>query len=474
MKYVAIGLIILVNSNKLNHKLLTMKNILILVLLLSLSKSINSQNRTQDSLYYLRINEVIKKNIKEGKFYENIQIFKKELGDTKYSFIFKSKIYNDIASNFGMAGQIDSAMFYTNLALAISEKMRAKNPDYYNSLINKGNILYSKGNLAEALTVNLTIADYFKKNNPERYTNVLITIGDILIKIRSFEDALDYLNKAQIEAQKLQNYDALYRINHNKAQLQYYKKRRQVDDLCIEHASNALLMAEKTSKANLIADAKSNLGTYLWKTGKLQDAIALLRSSDSFYTSRNISKLTLNLSLAKAFYSIGNYDISKQYFEKVNSASLPKLDKIENDFFYDALKNRSNYYNLFIQYKSAIDSINVDEVEKELVALDKKFKLLEKDNEISRLNEHLLINQLKAQRLEVDNLKHSAENEKILATKLKMDLELKENQIKQFESEQKILNLEAVQSIKQRTIKAQRNYLLGGGIGLIRDRKSVV
>ena len=136
-----------------------MKNILILVLLLSLSKSINSQNRTQDSLYYLRINEVIKKNIKEGKFYENIQIFKKELGDTKYSFIFKSKIYNDIASNFGMAGQIDSAMFYTNLALAISEKMRAKNPDYYNSLINKGNILYSKGNLAEALTVNLTIAD---------------------------------------------------------------------------------------------------------------------------------------------------------------------------------------------------------------------------------------------------------------------------------------------------------------------------
>lgn len=444
-----------------------MKNITFIFLFLCVCNIINSQNRAQDSIFYFRINETTKKNIKEGKFYDNINLFKVELGSAQYSKIFKSKIYNDIAANFGMAGKIDSALLYTNKALAIFDKIKTRNIDYYNSLVNKGNILYTKGYLAEALTINHTIADYFKKFNPERYTHILINIGDILIKIKSFEDALDYLNKAQIEAKKLNNYDALYRVSHNKAQLEYYKNRRQIVDLCIEHASKALLMAQKTSKANLIADAKSNLGTYLWKTGKINEGIALLSSADSFYTARNISKLTLNLSLAKAYYSIGNYDKSKQYYDKVNNATLPKLDKIENEFLFDAIKNKSNYFNLFNQYKSALDSINLDEVDKELIALDKKYRILEKDNQIRTLNENLLNNQLKAQKLEVDNLRQIAENEKIVAANMKYDLKLKENQIKQIESEQQISALENIQSTKQRTIITQRNYLIGGGIGLL-------
>jgi two-component sensor histidine kinase len=434
---------------------------------LSVGNLINAQKTNEDSLLYYKINEQTKKNIKEGKFYDNINLFKAELQNPQYSNIFKSKIYNDIAANYGMASQLDSALLYTDIAIQINEKLKIKNQDYYNSLTNKANIYYSKGNLVEALKLFQTTADFYKKSNYNKYIHVLITIGDICIKTRSFDDAMSYLNTAESHAMKHQNYELLYRTNHYKAQLQYYKKKRMVDNSCLDYASNALTWAKKTDKAFLVADAKSNLGTYLWKSSHFQEAIVLLTSADSFYTSRNISKQTLNLSLAKAYYSISNYELSKHYFEKINSKTLPELDKIENDFLQESLKNKSNYYNLFIKYKSALDSINIDEVDKELIALDKKYKLLEKDNQIRTLNENLLNNQVKAQNLEVENLRQIAENERIIASNIKIDLELKENQIKQFESEQKILNLEDIQTIKQRTIITQRNYLLGGGIGLL-------
>ncbi|MCB0659757.1 MAG: sensor histidine kinase, partial [Saprospiraceae bacterium] len=224
--------------------------------------------------------------------------------------------------------------------------------------------------------------------------------------------------------------------------------------------------AFKTNRQYIVIDAKSNLGTYYWKIGKFSKAIELLISADSFYTQKNINNISVLTSLSRAYFMAGEIEKSRLYFEKIKPDDN-LLNNIENKILGMSLENKSDTYRDFVLYKSLLDSNVIEETKLQVRALNKKFKLLEKENEIKRLNEINLLNKTKSQNLEVEFFKQSIENDKLSKEKMVVENELKDKAIIEISNKLEITTLNAVKKLSDLKLQEQKKVAFGSIFGFV-------
>ena len=103
---------------------------------------------------------------------------------------------NNMASNYQRARELDSALYYYNIAIQIDKNLNRER-DYANSMLNVSEIYFTKENYSKALeSVNIAIDIYKKYTIKSSLALSYSTISKIHAHLKDFDLALSYANQS--------------------------------------------------------------------------------------------------------------------------------------------------------------------------------------------------------------------------------------------------------------------------------------
>lgn len=289
--------------------------------------------------------------------------------------------------------------------------------DYSNSLITKGNILFSSHQYGESFKCYYDGKEFAMKYNDScSFAALSNGLGHVLFSQQKFEEAVKYFKSAYIESNycEISDFVKSFELKQgylNNAAVCY--ERLGLLDSAIHYYQQALIFVEDNEKKYIsqhrskqIARAviMGNLGGIYTKQGNYTEAESLLKKSISInnrkgYDIRDAQLTTIKL--ADLYLTQKKFDSANEYM----NIARKSIDSLNYDLaelrwrkfawkFYDATNNIEKayyYHQYYTDYKSKYDSIR-----KELGGVDfantflnlsqqYQIKILKKDNKLKSL-----------------------------------------------------------------------------------------
>lgn len=339
-----------------------------------------------------------------------INLFKTkiELGDTVYLSSVKNaqdKPTNELVRNLILYAQAVCLLDDNNLNHC-SDKLNEVLPYFVNSnspeiLVRiyqtKGELETNLGNYLKAQEYFLISLRYLDENN-ETIRGALIRnrLGLNYLNLKNYDLAKENFDNAINIAQKIQNKELQYRFKINLVSVNLFQK----NTPSAINILNGLLGSDYCSLKDS-ATFYFNLGTsYLIEKNypfakEYYDKCYALRTR--LRDHKGIARVHNNLS--KIYLSEGNYDLAYQHLnrcyrlaENINDAQLLYGSSYNLlDYFILTSKKDSakKYLKIYTNLRDSIKNINI---QTELVKLDRKYKTLEKDTQITQLQQEDALN----------------------------------------------------------------------------------
>lgn len=448
------------------HKISLILNLFSIFIFIIPHLNIDAQNFRSDSIHFSRLNDTIDVLMKRGDFLDNISMLKNELSNYSYSPSFRPKVYILISSNFGMARQIDSSLYYTELAINALNKLNTRNYDYYKALNNLRNITIYKGNRERALEISYELLDYFENVDISSYIDNKVTTAYLLINLRIFDDAYNHLKEAEAISYKHSKPNiSLWRIHEHLASLEYYKNFRIVNEKVLHHSKMSLDNILLAGREMDIANCKNNYGNYLLYAGKYKEGLNYLMEANEFFESKNIAQSSNYFSLAMAWHQSGDYQKTNEFLEKIDPARLNITSKLEYDILLESVKAEKPYHSYFRRYRTILDSINQREIEVQIQSWDKKYNNLQLKERLSKAKEDSLHQQLLVNELNIEKITQETALQNAVILNTKLDNELLIKSISEKEKQLEIETVEAELKITNQRITMQKRMIGGSLVG---------
>ncbi|MCK5776347.1 MAG: tetratricopeptide repeat protein, partial [Bacteroidales bacterium] len=291
-------------------------------------------------------------------FSKSLQIFKDKKLIEEYS-----EVYQNFALIYSRKGLLDSADIYNKLALhwALETQDTIKT---VSSLRAKGNILYKRGQVDDALKVYneaLDLASYHENSSREMsllYNN----LGVFYSERSNFEKSLMYYEKSLSINKRLKNVRDEARLYNNIGTIFWYQSKL---DSALLYFLKSLHLRDSLGDINGKAYTLNNLGMYYGSIENFPQSLKYFKESLKTYkhtvNRRGVSLALFNI--ASVYQIIGDIDLARKYFSECLHVSKSQGF---NDFVldsYEALKdvyvteeNWEKAYTFLGKYKHLKDS----------------------------------------------------------------------------------------------------------------------
>lgn len=313
----------------------------------------------------------------------------------------------NISVCYSSASKIDSAMTYINYAIEYSQKVGEPNRLAL-AYLNRADMHMQMQNLTQSLKDCDTSLIYAEKaNNDDRRARVLQTIGSVYYMQNSYQESINYYDKAYDLYQKLGNNQMSAIVLNNKGNS--FKHLSEYDQ-SITVFLKAIEIANALDDVNNLSMYHENLSdTYLENDQILQAKKHASLSMDYALKQEN------NQQLANAYECLGRIylkeknngqaiNLAEKAFEISKKENFTTIQLESSDLLSKAYTQAGNYGKAF-EYlkinKELNDSIIKYQFDNDIAAMQTRFKLDEKENEIKLLNKdkEIQLQKLDRQRL---------------------------------------------------------------------------
>ena len=390
----------------------------------------------------------------------------------------KIEIYNHTAFLYFSKDRFDSAIYYTRTGLSLCQKMNDKKKigDAYNNL---GTIYRMSGNNMLAMENLVKALDIFEKNNYSRQVaKTLGNISYIYTQQQKYNEAINTLLRAAKKSEAVKDTLTLIDICSTIAQNYQYLR-------SVKEARSFISKGEELVKGLLkrrfpepmdsikfiyaVSILNKTSANVYFEEGNFNEAIKILRNELEKSKTHNvagINKIELYTELGKNYFQTGKNDSALAFtnlaLEILKDDSIPQSYKdiynLRANIFYKT--NRfQEAYNAYFLYKNVSDSINSQQIAKNISEIETKYETEKKDQQILLLNKEKKIQRtvlilaigavLIALGLFAFALRSRKLQQKVFSQK--EELMAKEKEVEKKELEQKIAELE------QMALRAQMN-----------------
>lgn len=339
----------------------------------------------------------------------------------------KVKAYSDLCWYY-RAISMDSAFFYGNKALKLSQDTKNKNGiaqayndigilyytlaeyneamiNYRKSLVIRLNTkdtlgqasLYNKMGLCYQNTFKLDSAIYYntralqiyeQKNNQKHASALKGNIANIYRGLKQYDKALNMHLEIAETAKSIDDYPLLTRSYNNIANAYLHLQ----DTLnSVKYFKQGIEVAKSNSLDNELGALYNNYGSLLSSTGQMAEAIdntlKSLQIRKKISDNQGIASSSLNL--GDLYLKIGEYKIAKKYLDEglmlaeQNKANELRVNGYNNLSYYFAYTNNRDsvqYYQN--KYRQIEDSIFNNRITKEVAEVQEKYNANERENQI--------------------------------------------------------------------------------------------
>lgn len=307
--------------------------------------------------------------------------------------------YLNIAAANGFASRFDSALIYQDSALVYAYK-EGEPKRLALIYLNKADVYLQLRIFDKALQFCDSSGVYAEiANNDDRRARILQTIGSVYYFQAVYDKSAEYYNKALVLYNKINNLAMASIVINNLANV--YKHQKKYEE-ALESLNNAIKIGDSINDLNNMSMYYSNIGDVYTEMAKYPEAeryykIALKfaeEQSDSNDLARNYTQL------ADVNFSLNNTDIAIQYAGTgYNIANRNQYnDQIVNSTeilskAYYKIGDYQKAYHFFEINKSVNDTLNKKQFNADIIAMQTRFDVTQKEKTIQLLNENALIQQ---------------------------------------------------------------------------------
>lgn len=307
------------------------------------------RNADNDSMRIQALRNIVdfwKPNNSDSTIYYSKKLLQKTRENDDYKYAYKA--YYNIVNYYGAAGLYDSALHYSFDGLTYLEN-----------------------------------AD---NNFPT--TVMLILIGEQYRAMAQFENAMVYLNKAWLEAKKLDRYSLQSGIANRLAAVFHEMKQHEE---AILWADTSLLLAKQANNTNYIisnlnikAAISRDKGDYLEAINNFNEALETVKELDDEF---NIS--TIQNNIAATYFSLKDYTKAIQFAEESYANSTAKnlkaLTVVSSELLartYAEIGKYDKAYQYLRIYEGMRHELFYEERDKQIAELNTQYETKEKEQEI--------------------------------------------------------------------------------------------
>ncbi len=307
--------------------------------------------------------------------------------------------YLNISVAFTFSSKFDSALVYQDSALiyAYLEKEPKRLALIY---LNRGDI-YLQLNIFDKAVIYCDSSSRYAEiaKSEDRQARILQTIGSIYFKQEVLDKAIEYYDKSLVLYKKINNMAMASIVINNLANIY---KRQKLYDKAIENFNIAIQIGDSINDLNNMAMYYGNMGEVYFEMQNyfeseknynkaIQFALAQSDSSDISMTYTQLAELylTKNDAVASINMSLQAYDIAHRnnYIEhELNGSDI--LSKA-----YYQIGDYKNAYHFFAINKSLNDTLTRQKLRADIVSMQTRFDVTQKDKTIQLLNENAQIQQ---------------------------------------------------------------------------------
>lgn len=352
--------------------------------LLKISYSTQNSDLEYESLNYIAMAYVDLKEteVSNSYLFKALDLLKESEPDS-----IKSKLYNNIGSNYFFQDKFDSSAYYYEKALDINK--RINNISEISILINNLAHLYNKLEQYEkAFEHNFYLLDiYEKQEDAEKTTDILIRIANSYIEISRFDDAVIFAEKAVNLVRLSNDTKKLARVLTTLGNVYLEKKEFKT---AMTHYSEALSYVKdiKSSKGkavllNNIGLIQKQFGNYKEAFQKIEESIEIRKEigaeDDLFHPYTSLAELSMKQ---------GKFYDAIKFLHSAMAISVKNNERKEiNDTYYllyTSYKNLDKYDSALKYYESYTmlkDSLVDSELSSVVENLKIKYETEKKESE---------------------------------------------------------------------------------------------
>ena len=302
-------------------------------------------------------------------------------------------------------GNIDSALYYLDMALEIYEK-NADQMGVGHCYRIKTSSFLAKSDFPQALEFGLKSIKILKSSpDPFPYLQALQNTANVYQKLENFDDALTLYDSCYALASKIGRDDIATQALNNKAVVYYNTGRI---DQALQWFERSITFYEKAGNNKMLAVLYNNIAPIYYDSGEEEMAIEIGKKSlllaqelelsvDEVYALTNLAifhKRNGNYKQAENYY-LQAIDLAEAKGYQDNAKSLYKF----LSFLYAKTDDYEKAFKYYRKYEKIKSSILNDQTNKQIAELQTKFKTEEAQAQILAMKNDSQIKELDNQRL---------------------------------------------------------------------------
>lgn len=307
--------------------------------------------------------------------------------------------YLNIAAAYGFASKFDSALIFQDSSLVYAYK-EGEPKRLALIYLNKADVYMQLRLFDKALQYCDSSSVYAElANNDDRKARIFQTIGSIYYYQELYDKSVEYYNKALVLYNKINNMAMASIVINNLANIYKHQKNY---DLALKSLFSAIKIGDSINDLNNMSMYHSNIGDVYMEQNKYAEAERYyamglkfaLDQRDSNDIARNYAQLAdVNLRLNKPELSIQfaskAYNIAKRNFYNEHIAS-------SSDILSKAYYKTGDFkmaFDFFELNRIVNDTLNKQQFNADIIAMQTRFDVTQKEKTIQLLNENAAIQQ---------------------------------------------------------------------------------